>query len=136
MKNPSKLLLPTISSLIIPVFVSRVLCPGGTLVLLLSPQLSCQLKKLLPQQDKTSNQETAPQTGTQDCPTPSLSPTRQQTFQIDQAINSKPTQKTGCQSGLQHRLPPPLSCLKHQTTLRVSLGLIDGLIHKYVKTDT
>ncbi|XP_030296858.1 THUMP domain-containing protein 2 isoform X2 [Sparus aurata] len=116
--------------------MERVLCPGGTLVLLLSPQLSCQLKKLLPQQDTTSNQETTPQTGTQDCPTPSLSPTRQQTFQIDQAINSKPTQKTGCQSGLQHRLPPPLSCLKHQTTLRVSLGLIDGLIHKYVKTDT
>ncbi|KAM8739596.1 uncharacterized protein thumpd2 isoform 2-T2 [Acanthopagrus schlegelii] len=116
--------------------MERVLCTGGTLVLLLSPQLSCQLKKLLPQQDTTSNQETTTQTGTHNCPTPSLSRTRQQTFQIDQAINSKPTQKTGCQSGLQHSLPPPLSCLKHQTTLRVSLGLIDGLIHKYVKTDT
>ncbi|XP_073338175.1 THUMP domain-containing protein 2 [Pagrus major] len=116
--------------------MERVLCPGGTLVLLLSPQLSCQLKKLLLQQDTTSNQETTPQTGTQGCPAPSLSPTRQQTFQIHQGINSRPTQKTGCQSGLQHSLPPPLSSLKHQTTLRVSLGLIDGLIHKYVKTDT
>ena len=82
--------------------VFRVLCVGGTLVLLLSPQLSCQLKKLLAQKDTgpTSTQETDPQ------------------------------------SGLEPSLPPPLSSLKHQATLRVSLGAIDGLIHKYVKTDT
>lgn len=110
--------------------VSRVLCVGGTLVLLLSPQLSCLLKKHLAQRDTETptNQETKP--GTHDYPSPSSSPTRHQ------GSNSPPTQKTGSQSGLQRSLPPlPLS-LKHQATLRVSLGLIDGLIHKYVKMKT
>ncbi|KAM9344641.1 THUMP domain-containing protein 2 [Symphorus nematophorus] len=119
--------------------MERVLHIGGTLVLLLSPQLSCQLKKLLAQKDTgpTSNQETKPQTGTQeDSPSPSLSSTKQQTFQIHQQNDSPPTQETGCQSGLHHGGPPPLSSLKHQATFRVSLGLIDGLIHKYVKMDT
>ncbi|KAM7385322.1 hypothetical protein PAMP_001410 [Pampus punctatissimus] len=81
--------------------MERVLCFGGTLVLLLSPQLSCLLKKLLAQKgtEPTSNQETE-------------------------------------LTELQHSPPHPLSSLKHQTTLRVSLGAIDGLIHKYIKTDT
>ncbi|XP_053189029.1 THUMP domain-containing protein 2 [Scomber japonicus] len=106
--------------------MERVLCVGGTLVLLLSPQLSCQLKKLLVQKDTRpkSNQETEPHTGTQDCPFSPLSSSKQQTFQPDH------------QTGLQPSPPPPLSSLKHQVTLRVSLGAIDGLIHKYVKTDT
>ncbi|XP_035520118.1 THUMP domain-containing protein 2 isoform X2 [Morone saxatilis] len=118
--------------------MERVLCIGGTLVLLLSPQLSCLLKKLLAQKDTgpASNLETKSQTGTQDCPSPSLSSTKQQTFQINQGVDSPPTQKTDPQSGLQRSLPPLLSSLKHQRTLRVSLGLIDGLIHKYVKMDT
>uniref|UniRef100_A0A8C4EKZ9 THUMP domain containing 2 n=1 Tax=Dicentrarchus labrax TaxID=13489 RepID=A0A8C4EKZ9_DICLA len=118
--------------------MERVLCIGGTLVLLLSPQLSCLLKKLLAQKDSgpASNLETKPQTGTQDCPSPSPSSTKQQTFQINQGVDSPPTQKTDPQSGLQRSLPPLLSSLKHQRTLRVSLGLIDGLMHKYVKMDT
>ncbi|XP_041803774.1 THUMP domain-containing protein 2 [Chelmon rostratus] len=118
--------------------MERVLCIGGTLVLLLSPQLSCLLKKLLAQKDTrpTSHQETKPQTGTQVCASPSLSPTKQQPFQIHQEANPPPTQKTDSQSELQHSVPPSLSSLKHQKTLRVSLGLIDGLIHKYVKIGT
>ncbi|XP_037638685.1 THUMP domain-containing protein 2 [Sebastes umbrosus] len=118
--------------------MERVLCIGGTLVLLLSPQLSCLLKKLLAQKDTgpTLNKETKPQTGIQDCTSPSLASTEQQTSQIHQEIKSPPTQETDCQSGLQHGRPPPLCSLKHQATLRVSLGAIDGLIHKYVKTDT
>lgn len=117
--------------------VSRVLCIGGTLVLLLSPQLSCLLKKLLAQKDAgpKSKLETEPQTETQDCPSPSLSSTKQQTFQIHHGGSSPPIQETDPPSGLQHSMPPPLSSLKHQTTLRVSLGLIDGLIHKYIKMD-
>uniref|UniRef100_A0A665T535 THUMP domain-containing protein n=1 Tax=Echeneis naucrates TaxID=173247 RepID=A0A665T535_ECHNA len=83
----------------LPVIVTemeRILRVGGTLVILLSPQLSCLLKKLLAQKDTdpTSFQKTTP-----------------------------------------HNLPPPLSSLKHQANLRVSLGAIDGLIHKYVKID-
>ncbi|KAE8281042.1 THUMP domain-containing protein 2 [Larimichthys crocea] len=117
--------------------MERVLCIGGTLVLLLSPQLSCLLKKLLAQKDAgpKSKQETEPQTETQDCPSPSLSSTKQQTFQIHHGGSSPPIQETDPPSGLQHSMPPPLSSLKHQTTLRVSLGLIDGLIHKYIKMD-
>nr|XP_046257281.1 THUMP domain-containing protein 2 [Scatophagus argus] len=118
--------------------MERILCIGGTLVLLLSPQLSCLLKKLVAQKNTgpTSKEETKPQSGTQVCPCPSSTSTRQQTIQIHQGINSPLAQKTGHQSGLQHSLPPPLSSLKHQATLRVSLGLIDGLLHKYVKIDS
>ncbi|KAK5882729.1 hypothetical protein CesoFtcFv8_021285 [Champsocephalus esox] len=116
--------------------MERVLCVGGTLVLLLSPQLSCVLKKLLAQKDTgpTSNQEAKP--GKQDCPPPSLSSTKQQTSQIQQGVQSPPTQETEAPSGLQHSPPAPLSSLKHQATLRLSLGAIDGLLHKYVKMDT
>ncbi|XP_034754723.1 THUMP domain-containing protein 2 isoform X2 [Etheostoma cragini] len=117
--------------------MERILCIGGTLVLLLSPQLSCLLKKLLEQKDSgpTSDQETKPQTGIRDCPSLSPSCSKQQAFQILQRVKSPPTQKTDPQSVLQHCLPPSLSTLKHQATLRVSLGAIDGLIHKYVKTE-
>lgn len=117
--------------------MSRVLCIGGTLVLLLSPQLSCLLKKLLAQNDtgSTSNKETKPQTGIQDYPPPFLSSTKLQTFQIQQGVKSSSTQETDPHSELKHSVPPPLSSLRHQATLRVSLGVIDGLIHKYVKID-
>lgn len=112
--------------------LARVLCVGGSLVLLLSPQLSCLLKKLLAQKGtETSNQETNPLKA-QDCLALSSSSPSQETFQIHQGINFPPSQKTGTHSGL-HSLPPLLPSLKHQATLRVSLGLIDGLIHKYVK---
>lgn len=119
------------------VCVSRVLCVGGALVLLLSPQLSCLLKKILAQKDTkpTSNQEIKPQTGVQDCSSPSLSSRKQETFQIHQGVKSPPTQETDTLPGVEHSLPSPLSSLKHQATLRVSLGAIDGLIHKYVKID-
>ncbi|XP_018517281.1 THUMP domain-containing protein 2 [Lates calcarifer] len=124
----------------LPVIVTemeRVLCVGGALVLLLSPQLSCLLKKILAQKDTkpTSNQEIKPQTGVQDCSSPSLSSRKQETFQIHQGVKSPPTQETDTLPGVEHSLPSPLSSLKHQATLRVSLGAIDGLIHKYVKID-
>uniref|UniRef100_A0A3Q3W0P0 Ribosomal RNA large subunit methyltransferase K/L-like methyltransferase domain-containing protein n=1 Tax=Mola mola TaxID=94237 RepID=A0A3Q3W0P0_MOLML len=114
--------------------IDRVLCVGGTLVLLLSPQLSCLLKKLLAQRDAetTSNKELKPLPCVQECPSLSSASTRRQTLQIPQGINLPPTQETGPQSGLQHSL----SLLKHQATFRVSLGMIDGLIHKYVKIHT
>ncbi|XP_005733789.1 THUMP domain-containing protein 2 isoform X2 [Pundamilia nyererei] len=113
--------------------MERVLRPGGILVLLLSPQLSCLLKKLLIQYDTgpTSNPETKPQTGMQNCPSSSRSPSKKQTFQIHSGVKSSPSQETK----LQHSLPFTVSSLKHQATFRVSLGAIDGLIHKYVKTD-
>ncbi|XP_070834041.1 THUMP domain-containing protein 2 [Chaetodon trifascialis] len=118
--------------------MERVLCVGGTLVLLLSPQLSCLLKKLLAQKDtrSTSHQETKPQSGTQNCPSSSQSSTEEQAFRIHQGANSPPSQRTDSQSELQHSVPAPLLSLRHQATLRVSLGLIDGLIHKYVKIST
>ncbi|XP_040905038.1 THUMP domain-containing protein 2 isoform X2 [Toxotes jaculatrix] len=124
----------------LPVIVTemeRVLCVGGTLVLLLSPQLSCLLKKVLAEKDTgpTSNQETKPQTGIQANQLPSPSSRKQQAFQIHSGLKSSPTQETDTQSGLQHSLPQPLCSLKLQATLRVSLGAIDGLIHKYVKID-
>ncbi|XP_071336139.1 THUMP domain-containing protein 2 [Trachinotus anak] len=124
----------------LPVIVTemeRVLRVGGTLVLLLSPQLSVLLKKLLAQKDTEppSEQETKSQTGEQGCQSPSRSSRTQQTFQIHQGMKSLPTEETDTHAGVQHSLPPPLSSLKHQATLRVSLGAIDGLIHKYVKID-
>ncbi|KAG7512758.1 THUMP domain-containing protein 2 isoform X1 [Solea senegalensis] len=125
----------------LPVIVTemeRVLCVGGTLVLLLSPQLSFVLKKLLAQKQDTgptSNLGTKDETGKQDCMSPSLSTKKQQTVQIHQGVKSSPTQETDTETGLHLRLPPAISSLKHQATLRVSLGAIDGLIHKYVKSD-
>ncbi|KAF7220270.1 THUMP domain-containing protein 2 [Nothobranchius furzeri] len=79
--------------------MERILCVGGTLVVLLSPQLSSLMKKLLAQKH----------TG----------PTSDQ----------KATPPAGMQESEFH-----LSSLRHQMSLRVSLGAIDGLIHKYVKT--
>ncbi|XP_023271487.1 THUMP domain-containing protein 2 isoform X1 [Seriola lalandi dorsalis] len=124
----------------LPVIVTemeRVLRVGGTMVLLLSPQLSFLLKKLLAQKDTEpkSNQETQPQTGLLDGRSPSLPSRKLQTFQIHQGLKPSPTKETDTHSGVQQPLPPPLSSLKHQATLRVSLGAIDGLIHKYVKID-
>ncbi|XP_056292060.1 THUMP domain-containing protein 2 isoform X2 [Pseudoliparis swirei] len=77
--------------------MERVLRVGGTLVLLLSPQLSCLLKALL-----------------------------------NPAV---PGPAPGQEAELQREPPPPRRSLEHRETLRVSLGAIDGLIHKYVKTD-
>uniref|UniRef100_A0AAQ4S000 THUMP domain containing 2 n=1 Tax=Gasterosteus aculeatus aculeatus TaxID=481459 RepID=A0AAQ4S000_GASAC len=116
--------------------MERVLRVGGTLVLLLTPQLSCLLKKLLPQKDAgpTCNQEAEPATGKQRRPTPPASSTQQQTVPIPGGVKPPPTQETA--SGLQYGPPPPRCSMEHQETLRVSLGAIDGLIHKYVKTDS
>ncbi|XP_071389941.1 THUMP domain-containing protein 2 [Centroberyx affinis] len=102
--------------------MERVLRVGGILVLLLSPQLSCLLKKLLthPGTGPTPPQDTEPQAGLPSHP----------------GIKPTSTQETEPRTGLQRGLPPPLSSLKHQATHRVSLGAIDGLIHKYVKTET
>ncbi|XP_069568388.1 THUMP domain-containing protein 2 isoform X1 [Brachyistius frenatus] len=117
--------------------MERVLRIGGSLVLLLSPQLSCILKKLLTQKDPgpPSNPETKAQTGTENCPSPCVSPTEEQTFQKHSRVKSSSTQETEPQTEPQRSPPHTLSSLKHQATLRVSLGAIDGLIHKYVKTD-
>ncbi|CAJ1066718.1 THUMP domain-containing protein 2 [Xyrichtys novacula] len=116
--------------------MERVLHVGGSLVLLLSPQLSCLLKKFLAQKETgpMPSRGTKPATRIQVSPSPSPSSTKQQTFQIDQQANSPPIQETGPQCGPMHSLP--LSSLTHQATLRVNLGLIDGLILKYVKMET
>ncbi|XP_042358262.1 THUMP domain-containing protein 2 isoform X2 [Plectropomus leopardus] len=118
--------------------MERVLCVGGSLVLLLSPQLSCLLKKLLAQKDtgQMSRQQRKPQTGVQDCSLPSQSSTKQQTSQIHHEVISRPASETDAQSALENSQRPSVSALKHEATFRVSLGAIDGLIHKYVKTDT
>uniref|UniRef100_A0A3B3E1G0 THUMP domain containing 2 n=1 Tax=Oryzias melastigma TaxID=30732 RepID=A0A3B3E1G0_ORYME len=92
--------------------MERILCPGGILVVLLSPQLSCLLKKLLTQEpqepaEPALDQKAKPQTVAAVC----LSST----------------------ADLQQRPCPRWSSLKHQVTFRVSLGAIDGLIHKYIK---
>ncbi|XP_019743725.1 THUMP domain-containing protein 2 isoform X1 [Hippocampus comes] len=94
--------------------MERVLRVGGSLVLLLSPQLSCLLKKLL----------TQPQTRTEDSANK----------QGAQEITSTPTQGEEPPMGLMTEPRPPLSSLEHQATLRLSLGTIDGLLHKYIKT--
>lgn len=99
------------------------------MVLLLSPQLSCLLKKFLAQKE-TGPMPNQPATRIQDSPSPSQSSTKLQTFQANQGVDSPPTQETDPQSGL------PRSSLRHQATFRVSLGTIDGLIHKYVKMET
>ncbi|XP_047206989.1 THUMP domain-containing protein 2 [Girardinichthys multiradiatus] len=98
--------------------MERVLCVGGTLVVLLSPQLSCLLKKLLSHTHSgpKGNKEDESQTGIKNC---LVSSSEQQISQI---------QSSSSQEAL------TISSLRHQTTLRVSLGAIDGLIHKYIKT--
>ncbi|XP_053291670.1 THUMP domain-containing protein 2 isoform X1 [Pleuronectes platessa] len=114
----------------LPVIVAemeRVLRVGGALVLLLSPQLSFLLKKLLSPKDPT------PPPGSEVCPCPPLSSTEQQTVSTQPGVKPSPPQERDTQTGPQP--PPPPSSLKHHTTLRVSLGAIDGLIHKYVKVD-
>lgn len=113
-------------------FFFRVLCVGGTLVLLLSPQLSCLMKKLLEKShtETSSNNDSKSQAGLQSCPPPPSLPAGRVTLKIDQEIHSSPIQDLGHQTDL-HTFH---SSLKHQESFRVSLGLIDGLIHKYVKT--
>ncbi|XP_053730186.1 THUMP domain-containing protein 2 [Synchiropus splendidus] len=85
--------------------MERILRVGGRLVLLLTPQLSCLLKKLLTPQVSGPPSQLDPR-------------------------GSWSVQDTEQATGLQ-----PLSRLKHQETHRVSLGAIDGLIHTYLKTE-
>ncbi|XP_060943543.1 THUMP domain-containing protein 2 [Limanda limanda] len=150
----------------LPVLVAemeRVLRVGGALVLLLSPQLSFLLKKLLSPKDPTppprskvcpcpplssTEQRTVPPEpgvqpsppqerdtppGSDVCPCPPLSSTEQRTVPPEPGVQPSPPQERDSPTGQQ--LPSPPSSLKHLTTLRVSLGAIDGLIHKYVKVD-
>lgn len=98
----------------------RILRVNGTLVLLLSPQLSSLLRKLLQKRDtgtSATNQE---------------APGRE-TFQVHQGIESPHSQEASSHPGLQQGPSPVHDSLEHQETLRVSLGAIDGLIHKYIK---
>ncbi|XP_046885193.1 THUMP domain-containing protein 2 [Hypomesus transpacificus] len=91
--------------------MERVLRVGGTMVLLLSPQLSVILKRTL----------TPPDLG----PDPGPPLTQQEESLAWPSAGSAPP------------LPPrPLSSLQFQSSQRVSLGAIDGLIHKYVKIQT
>lgn len=108
-------------------FLPRILSVGGSLVLLLSPQLSCLLKRILAQRETgpVIGQETMELSGKQDCTSSSLSAIKQQT-----ALSQEDNTQTGPGSSS----PPALSSLTHQSTHRISLGAIDGLIHKYVKT--
>ncbi|KAM4598871.1 THUMP domain-containing protein 2 [Fundulus diaphanus] len=105
----------------LPVILSemeRVLRVGGTLVVLLSPQLSCLLKKRLPQAHAgpKCNEAAESQTG------------------IESGLVSSPEQQISQMQSSSSQETVTFSSLAHQTTLRVSLGAIDGLIHKYVKT--
>ncbi|XP_061546528.1 THUMP domain-containing protein 2 isoform X2 [Phycodurus eques] len=96
--------------------MERVLRVGGSLVLLLSPQLSFVLKKILARHDPgQSNQER--RSGSQGV-TPTL------------------TQGTEPPTGPTTEPCPPLASLKHVATRRLTLGAIDGLVHKYIKTHT
>lgn len=115
-------------------FLFRVLRVGGTLVLLLSPQLSCLLKKLLEENhtESSSKHESKPQAGPHSCPHPPSFSARRDTLQINQEIHSSPCKETSRQSALRTFQ----SSLEHQETFRVSLGLIDGIIHKFVKINT
>ncbi|XP_077585883.1 U6 snRNA (guanine-N(2))-methyltransferase THUMPD2 [Stigmatopora nigra] len=96
--------------------MERVLRVGGSLVLLLSPQLSCVLKRILTQKEPAEPD--------------------QERQHGSHGITSTPTQGTEPPVGLMCKTYPPLYSLKHQTTLRLSLGTIDGLLHKYIKTDS
>ncbi|XP_029927182.1 THUMP domain-containing protein 2 [Myripristis murdjan] len=118
--------------------MERILRVGGVLVLLLSPQLSCLLKKLQahPGTGSTSSQETEAQTGPLDLQSALLSSVQQEPHQKHVGNKPSSSQEREPQTGPQHRPPPPLSSLRHQATHRVSLGAIDGLIHKYIKTET
>ncbi|XP_061767267.1 THUMP domain-containing protein 2 isoform X1 [Nerophis ophidion] len=111
--------------------MERVLRVGGTLALLLSPQLSCVLKKLLtlknPGEPSSSHQELQPQPGRDDRP---AVPSKQEEASDTTATS---TQGPEPQTGLQTGPPASLSSLRHQITLRLSLGAIDGLLHKYIK---
>ncbi|KAL0964552.1 hypothetical protein UPYG_G00325530 [Umbra pygmaea] len=86
--------------------MERILCVGGTLVLLLSPQLSCLLKKVMtPQPLPSHTQEEKTELGFGGVVDPSVT----------------------------RSLFPSLEPHRYH---RVSLGAIDGIIHKYVKIQT
>lgn len=123
-------LLPILPIYFVWCFLFRVLCVGGTLVLLLSPQLSCILKKLLEENhtESSAKHESKPHS----CLHPPSLSARKDTLQINHEIHSSPTKETGRQPAL----CTFQSSLKPQETFRVSLGLIDGIIHKYVKMNT
>ncbi|KAM9364020.1 THUMP domain-containing protein 2 [Pholidichthys leucotaenia] len=107
--------------------MERVLHTGGTLVLLLSPQLSGLLKKCLVEKSpaEASSQEEMPQTRKHNCSSPGQ---ENQTVPFQPGGKYLPTQETGQEHSV-------LSSLKHQATFRISLGAIDGLIHQYIKVE-
>ncbi|XP_056464836.1 THUMP domain-containing protein 2 isoform X2 [Gadus chalcogrammus] len=98
--------------------MERVLRPGGSLVLLLSPPMSCQLKKLQPGPRPGTQLPQAPGTQAPETQAPGTQPPGTQPPQDPQ--------DPGLQAG-------PLSSLRLQATHRLSLGAIDGLVHSYVK---
>lgn len=127
-------LLPILPICFVWRFLFRVLCVGGTLVLLLSPQLSCLLKKLLEENhiESSSKHESEPRAGPHSCPPPPPVSARRDTLQMNEEIHSSATKGAGHRAAL----PTFQFSLKLQETFRVSLGLIDGIIHKYVKINT
>lgn len=107
--------------------MARVLRVGGTLVLLLSPQLACLVKNLITQDNTKSNTtENEPQTEKQDFPSAAAS------FDTQPLRQSR---NNGIVSEKGQNCTNALSYLKYERSLRVGLGTIDGLIHKYVKSD-
>ncbi|XP_056148082.1 THUMP domain-containing protein 2 [Lampris incognitus] len=112
--------------------MERILRVGGTLVILLSPQLSCLLKKLQaqPETELPATQEEEPWTGLQ---SPPFSAVKQENQQTPPGNTSSTLQQEEPCPELKHRPSAPLCSLKHQATYRVGLGVIDGLINKYVK---
>lgn len=117
--------------------MARVLRVGGSLVLLLSPQLSCLVKKHLTKDNAKldSSQERGPKTEKQDCPSVAASFTKQ-LFSQGCANGTGFTQEPEPESHCGQHCANAVSHLRHERSFRVSLGAIDGLIHKYVKSDT
>ncbi|KAK0146970.1 THUMP domain-containing protein 2 [Merluccius polli] len=69
-------------------------------------------------------------------PGPSTQPPQEPQLQAPPGPSTQPPQEPQLQAGPQPAPPPPLSALQLQSTHRVRLGAIDGLIHSYVKIKT
>ncbi|KAK1171598.1 hypothetical protein AOXY_G6462 [Acipenser oxyrinchus oxyrinchus] len=103
--------------------MERVLCVGGNLVLLLSPQLSVHLKKYFNKECKAANNAISSSEHTEDAGTSS-----QDTNGKMVPFTREATLKENCNSLSKH-----FASLVPNGTYRVSLGATDALIHRYKK---
>ncbi|XP_041106128.1 THUMP domain-containing protein 2 isoform X2 [Polyodon spathula] len=103
--------------------MERVLCVGGNLVLLLSPQLSMHLKKYFNKECKAANNAISSSGYSEDAGTSS-----QDTNEKMVPFAREATLKENCNS-----LSNGFVSLVPNGTYRVSLGATDALIHRYKK---